>query len=124
MQRIASKIAKRTKCKVLITGESVGQVASQTLNNLSVIEEASYVPVLRPLITFDKQETIDLAQKIGTFETSNLPAPDCCTVFQPEHPVIYGQIEEAHAAEGPLDLDSLCATAVRETERLHFPERS
>jgi thiamine biosynthesis protein ThiI len=124
MQRISSKIAKRMKCKVLITGESVGQVASQTLNNLTVIEEASYVPVLRPLITFDKQETIDLARKIGTFETSNLPAPDCCTVFQPEHPVIYGQIDEAHAAESLLELESLCMDAVRTTEKLHFPERT
>jgi len=122
MQRIATKLAFRGKSKALITGESVGQVASQTLENIRVIEEASGLPVLRPLVTYDKQEAIDLAIKIGTFETSNLPAPDCCTVFQPEHPVIYGRIEEALAAEAELKLEDMSMDAVRATERLHIPE--
>ncbi|PCH79413.1 MAG: tRNA 4-thiouridine(8) synthase ThiI [Planctomycetota bacterium] len=122
MQRIATKLAFRSKCKALITGESVGQVASQTLENIRVIEEASGLPVLRPLVTFDKQEAIDIARRIGTFETSNLPAPDCCTVFQPEHPILYGKLEEALAAEAALDINQLTIDAVRANERLHIPE--
>ena len=121
MQRLATKIAFRNKGKALVTGESVGQVASQTLENLTVIEDASGMPVLRPLVTYDKQETIHLAQRIGTFETSNLPAPDCCTVFQPEHPVIQGRLEEALAAEESLDLDSLNHTSIRGIEKIHIP---
>ncbi len=122
MQRIASKIAFRNNAKALITGESVGQVASQTLENMGVIEAASELPVLRPLVTMDKHETVALARRIGTYETSNLPAPDCCTVFQPEHPVIYGKLDEALAGEEPLDLAELTLDAVRNTERLRFPE--
>jgi len=122
MQRIASRIGSRRKAKALITGESVGQVASQTLENLALIEEASRLPVLRPLVTYDKQETIALARRIGSYEISVLPAPDCCTVFQPSHPVIHGRLDEALAAETALDLDTLVRDAVRGAERLHFPE--
>ena len=120
MQRISTRIAWRRKGKVLITGESVGQVASQTLENMTVIEEASGLPVLRPLVTFDKTETIQWARAIGTYELSNLPAPDCCTVFQPERPVIYGRIEEAHEAEAFLDVDALTLNALRNTELLRI----
>ncbi|MBL7008002.1 MAG: tRNA 4-thiouridine(8) synthase ThiI [Planctomycetes bacterium] len=122
MQRIASKIAFRSNAKALITGESVGQVASQTLENMTVIEAASALPVLRPLVTMDKHETVALARRIGSYETSNLPVPDCCTVFQPDHPVIYGRLDEALAAEEPLDLAAMTAEAVRGSERLRFPE--
>jgi thiamine biosynthesis protein ThiI len=122
MQRIATKVAHRSNAKALVTGESVGQVASQTLENMAVIEHASGLPVLRPLVTMDKHETIALARRIGTYETSNLPAPDCCTVFQPDHPVIHGTLEEALAAEAPLDTDQLMMDAVRGAERLRFPE--
>jgi thiamine biosynthesis protein ThiI len=120
MQRISTRIAWRRKGKVLITGESVGQVASQTLENMTVIEEASGLPVLRPLVTFDKTETIQWARAIGTYELSNLPAPDCCTVFQPERPVIYGRTEEAHEAEAFLDVDALTLNALRNTELLRI----
>jgi len=122
MQRIASKVAFRSNAKALITGESVGQVASQTLENMTVIEAASELPVLRPLVTMDKHETVAVARRIGTYETSNLPAPDCCTVFQPEHPVIYGKLDEALEAEQPIDLAQMTADAVRGAERLRFPE--
>ena len=122
MQRIASRIARRRKAQALVTGESIGQVASQTLENLALIEEASSLPVLRPLVTYDKRETVELARRIGTFEISNLPAPDCCTVFQPERPVIHGRLEEALEAESRLDLQALTEDAVRRTERIRFPE--
>ena len=122
MQRLASAIALRRKGKALITGESVGQVASQTLENMAAIEDASLLPVLRPLVTFDKTETIALAKKIGTYELSNLPAPDCCTVFQPESPIIYGRTAEAAEAEKALDLKTLHLEAMRKTERIRLPE--
>ena len=122
MQRIASRIAQRRKGKALVTGESVGQVASQTLENMRVIEEASHYPVLRPLVTYDKVEAVALARKIGTYELSTLPAPDCCTVFQPESPVIYGRLADAIEAESALDLDTLTRDALKGTERIHFPQ--
>ena len=121
MQRIASRIAQRRKGKALVTGESVGQVASQTLENMRVIEEASHFPVLRPLVTYDKVEAVAMARKIGTYELSTLPAPDCCTVFQPESPVIYGRLADAAEAESALDLDTLTHQALKGTERIHFP---
>lgn len=124
MQRIACKMAWRRRCRVLITGESVGQVASQTLENLTLIQQAGDLPVIRPLVCFDKQEAIALARKIGTYEISKLPAEDSCTVFQPEAPIIYGRHEEVEAAEAGLDLDTLTAEAVRGTERLRIPEDS
>ena len=122
MQRIASRIASRRKCKALITGESIGQVASQTLDNLAVIEEASSIPVLRPLATSDKVDIIKQAKSIGTLETSNLPAPDCCTVFQPASPIIHGKLVDALKAEASLDIHALTLEAVRGTERLRIPE--
>ncbi len=122
MQRIASRIAQRRKGKALVTGESVGQVASQTLENMRVIEEASHYPVLRPLVTYDKVEAVALARRIGSYELSTLPAPDCCTVFQPESPVIYGRLADALEAESALDLDTLTHNALKGTERIHFPE--
>ena len=118
MQRMASLVAGRHHCRVLVTGESLGQVASQTLSNLRTIEDASRLPVLRPLIGLDKTEVIAMARRIGTYPLSTLPAPDCCTVFQPEKPVIHGRIEEAIAAESALDLDRLTLDAVRATESL------
>jgi tRNA uracil 4-sulfurtransferase len=122
MQRIASRIGQRRKTKALVTGESVGQVASQTLENMRVIEEASHYPVLRPLVTYNKVEAVELARRIGTYELSTLPAPDCCTVFQPESPVIYGRLAEAVEAESALDLDTLTHEALIGTERIHFPQ--
>ena len=124
MQRIATHLAFGRKCRALVTGESLGQVASQTMSNLATIEEASGMPVLRPLIGLDKQEIIARARAIGSYRLSSLPAPDCCTVFQPESPVLHGQVHEARAAEEALDLETLTKDAVRGTERLKFPESS
>jgi thiamine biosynthesis protein ThiI len=118
MQRIATRLARRNRCGALVTGESLGQVASQTLENITCIEEASGLPVLRPLIAMDKQDAVNTAQKIGTYETSIQPAPDCCTVFQPEKPVIYGRVEECIEAEASFDVEELVAEALRGTERI------
>ncbi len=95
MHRISRELARRVGALALVTGESLGQVASQTLENLAVIDQAVDLPVIRPLVTFDKQETVELARKIGTFEISARPFPDCCTVFTPSRPVIKGRIEAA-----------------------------
>lgn len=121
MQRIASRLAREERAGALVTGESLGQVASQTLANLAVIEEASELPVLRPLIAFDKSETIALAQRIGTFDISIENEPDCCTVFQPEHPVIHGRLGECHEAERHLDVPAL-VTAALAGRRVFTPE--
>ena len=118
MQRIATSIARRERAGALITGESLGQVASQTLENMTCIEEAAGLPVLRPLLTFDKTEAIALARRIGTFDTSILPEPDCCTVFMPPRPVIRGRLELCLRAEAELGVEELEATALDETERL------
>lgn len=118
MHRIASRLARAERAGVLITGECLGQVASQTMENLTCIGAAAELPVLRPLISFDKDETIAIARRIGTYETSILPEPDCCTVFQPKRPVLRGRIEECEAAEAEFDVEELVAAAVRETETI------
>jgi tRNA uracil 4-sulfurtransferase len=112
MQKIASRIAFRNRGKAIITGESIGQVASQTLSNIACIEEASLLPVIRPLIGFDKLETIKIAREIGTFDISNEPEPDCCTVFMPNGPVIHGQIAHCLEAEEKLDMKGLIKNAL------------
>ncbi len=118
MQRIATAIAKREKAGALITGECLGQVASQTLENLTCIGAASGLPVLRPLIAFDKTETIEIARRIGTFELSIEPEPDCCTVFQPTKPIIRGSLSVCEDAESNLDVDALVRDALERTERI------
>lgn len=115
MQRIASRLAAREKATALVTGESLGQVASQTIENLACIEAAADLPVLRPLVTFDKEEAIEIARRIGTFETSCRPEPDCCTVFQPSKPVIRGRLEECLAAEERFDVAGLTEAALAGT---------
>ena len=88
MYRISAIIANENKCNILVNGESIGQVASQTLTSMRVINSVTNVPVIRPVACLDKLEIIDIAQKIDTYETSILPYEDCCTVFVPKHPVI------------------------------------
>ena len=107
MQRLAARIAERHGLATLITGESLGQVASQTLENIGCIQAASPAQVLRPLIGFDKEDTVAIARRIGTFETSARQEPDCCTVFMPERPVLRGKIEACEAAEAKLELARL-----------------
>jgi thiamine biosynthesis protein ThiI len=107
MMRAASRIAERERAKALVTGENLGQVASQTLDNLAVIEDASSLPVLRPLLTFDKSEIIARAQAIGTYDLSILPYDDCCQLFVPRHPATHARPIDLAAAEAGLDLAAM-----------------
>ena len=116
MYRIAEKIASQRHCLALYTGESVGQVASQTLESLSVINDAIHIPVLRPLIGMDKEEIMDRAKQIGSFETSILPYEDCCTLFLPQYPKIRPVLAEAEEMEKKLDIEALIADALSKSE--------
>lgn len=114
MMKIANKICAEKDYKALITGESVGQVASQTLMALACTDKASEVPVFRPVIGMDKKEIVEIARRIDTFETSILPYEDCCTVFTPKHPRTKPVISEVEAAEAGFDFEPLLEKAVRE----------
>jgi tRNA uracil 4-sulfurtransferase len=126
MLRIASALAERSRATVLVTGESLGQVASQTLENMAVIEKAATFPILRPLVGMDKNEIVDQARRLGTFETSILPDQDCCTLFVPTHPETRARIEAVEAAESRFDIPRMIDEAVRNTEvaRFSFPPRT
>ncbi len=112
MMRLAEAVAKKAGAKALITGESLGQVASQTMMALGVTEDVTTMPVLRPLIGMDKVEIIRISREIGTYETSILPYEDCCTVFTPRHPATRPNIEDVRKAEAALDVDALVAKAL------------
>ena len=116
MYRISTKVMENTSCLCLINGESVGQVASQTLTSMSVINNVTNVPVIRPVACLDKLEIIDISRKIGTYETSILPYEDCCTIFLPKHPVINPNLNKAIAYEKSFDYESLIDKAVKERE--------
>lgn len=118
MMRIAEKIARKKECGALITGESLGQVASQTMQSMNVTNSVVGLPVFRPVVAFDKEEIIDIAQKIDTFEISIRPYEDCCTVFLPKNPVIRPRISEAEEYERALDIDALIEKAVENTEEI------
>ncbi|MCA8980171.1 MAG: tRNA 4-thiouridine(8) synthase ThiI [Planctomycetes bacterium] len=107
MQRLASRIAQAQRMKALVTGESLGQVASQTLENMACIGAAAELPVIRPLSCYDKEEAIEIARRIGTFELSTLPEPDCCTVFMPPKAVIKGRLDVCEESEALLDVEGL-----------------
>ena len=119
MMRIAETIAKQTDCLGLITGESIGQVASQTMASLVATNEVCELPVYRPLIGFDKQEIVEISEKIGTFETSILPYEDCCTIFVAKHPVTKPNVKVIRKHEQNLEekIDELVKTAL-ETDEL------
>jgi len=125
MLRIASALAERSRATVLVTGESLGQVASQTLENMAVIEKAAAFPILRPLVGMDKNEIVDQARRLGTFETSILPDQDCCTLFVPAHPETRARIDAVEAAESRFDIPRMIDDAIRNTEvaRFSFPPR-
>ena len=120
MMRLAEHVAVMNGCKALVTGENLGQVASQTMEALAVTEDACSLPVLRPLIGMDKTEIIDRARRIGTFETSILPYEDCCTVFTPRHPKTKPRLEDVVEAESALDIEALVAEAAANTERVRI----
>ncbi|OQB14511.1 MAG: putative tRNA sulfurtransferase [Firmicutes bacterium ADurb.Bin193] len=118
MMYIANKIAKKHGSSALITGESVGQVASQTIESLFVTDDAAEYPVFRPLIGMDKEEIVTVARRIGTFETSILPYEDCCTVFTPRHPVTKPRLEKILESEKFLDVEALIKQALDNTETI------
>ncbi len=121
MYRIAEKLAHKNNCKAIINGESVGQVASQTLTSMAAINEVIKMPVLRPVCCYDKIEIIDLAKKIGTYDISIRPFQDCCTIFVPEHPVINPEIEKAREYEQAFDFETLINEAVKNDEVVKLP---
>ena len=118
MMKIAETIAKENDCLALVTGESIGQVASQTMQSLAVTNEVCELPVMRPLIAFDKQDIVDISLKIGTYETSVLPYEDCCTIFVAKHPVTKTSLKKIKNSEKKLDekIDELMKTALETRE--------
>ena len=120
MMRIADKIARDNGCGALITGESLGQVASQTMEAMAVTGAVCALPVFRPVVGMDKEEIVTVARKIGTFETSILPYEDCCTVFTPRHPKIKPRLRDAESAETELDIAALVDEAIAATELERF----
>ncbi|MDD6189448.1 MAG: tRNA 4-thiouridine(8) synthase ThiI [Clostridiales bacterium] len=120
MMRISERIAKDNGCGALVTGENLGQVASQTMEALAVTNAAVSLPVLRPLIGMDKEDIVSIARKIGTFETSILPYEDCCTVFTPRHPRTKPPLDEVLEAEKALDAEALMEEAVMNIEHIRI----
>ena len=118
MYRIAEKVAHERKAKIIINGESIGQVASQTLSSMSVINAVTNMPVIRPVACMDKLEIISLAEKIGTYTTSILPYEDCCTIFLPKHPVIHPNLERVLNFEKNFDFESLVDECVQNKETI------
>ena len=116
MMRIAQRLAEQRNCDALITGESIGQVASQTIQGLTCTNASVKMPVFRPLIAMDKTEIIEVAQKIGTFETSILPEEDCCTVFSPKKPVTKPKLDRIEKSENKLDVEKLIQDAIDNIE--------
>jgi thiamine biosynthesis protein ThiI len=126
MVRIAEALARRVRTKALVTGESLGQVASQTLDNMAVIDEAAQGPILRPLVGMDKEEITAEARRIGTFDVSTLPDQDCCQLYVPKSPALAATLEQVREAESSLDEAALVQAALlgAEEERFEFPPRA
>ena len=118
MMRIAEQIALRTGSKAIVTGENLGQVASQTMEAMAATQAVTTLPVLQPLIGMDKEEIVKAARRIGTFETSILPYEDCCTVFTPRHPKTHPKLKEVEEAESGLDVNALIEEALMGIERI------
>lgn len=118
MMRISAEVAKRTGAGALVTGESLGQVASQTMEAMRCTEAVTDLPVFRPVVGMDKEEIIRISRRIEAFETSILPYEDCCTVFTPKHPKLKPTIEQCERAEEKLDIDGLVKAAVDGIERV------
>jgi len=123
MLRIAERLARRRGAAALVTGEVVGQVASQTLENMSVIAAATDLPILRPLVGMDKDEIVAQAERIGSYPISIVPDQDCCQLFTPRHPATKARLEDVEAAERLLPVEEMVGRAVEgaEVERYRFP---
>ena len=126
MLRIAEQVARREKAKALVTGESLAQVASQTLDNMAVIEQAARLPILRPLVGMDKQEIIDQARRIGTYDISSIPDQDCCQLFVPKHPATKAQPRDIEEDESRIDIEELVrfGTTHATEEEFYFPSET
>lgn len=122
MYRIAERVAKKNKCLAIVNGESVGQVASQTLSSMVAVNDVTNYPILRPLCSFDKLDIIEIAKKIDTYETSILPYEDCCTVFVPKHPVINPNLKFIYEEEAKIDFEPLLKEAVDTIEVVDLKE--
>lgn len=120
MMKCANMLAQRINASCLITGESLGQVASQTIENLTVTESFAEFPLLRPLIGMDKEEIVEVARKIGTFETSILPYEDCCVLFSPRHPILKANVEEARRIYQELEVDDLIKKSFDERKIVRY----
>jgi len=116
MMRLAERIARREKARVLVTGDSVGQVASQTIENIDVISRAVSMPILRPLVGDDKNEIVQIARRIGTFEISIQPDQDCCSLFMPKHPETHARLDQIEESEARLQVDEVLKQAMRASE--------
>ena len=123
MMKIAEKVAEKKGCNMLITGESLGQVASQTAESLVCTDNAVALPVMRPLIAMDKVDIMDIAKDIETYEISIQPYEDCCTVFLPKHPVTKPKLEKILQSESLLDVDKLVNDAVESVETIDIYPR-
>ncbi|MBQ7668066.1 MAG: tRNA 4-thiouridine(8) synthase ThiI [Clostridia bacterium] len=122
MMRIAEIVAKEKGCDALITGENIGQVASQTMASMVTTNEVVNIPVFRPLIGMDKNDIIDMAKKIGTYETSILPYEDCCTIFVPKHPETNPKVEKIRESEKHLNLEKIIDDAIKNMEHIVIGE--
>jgi thiamine biosynthesis protein ThiI len=120
MMRIAERIARRQKSQALVTGDVVGQVASQTLENMATIGSVVSMPVLRPLVGMDKDEIIAEAQRLGTYPISIIPDQDCCTLFTPRHPATRARPHEVERAEAGLPIDEIVGQAADRAEVEHY----
>lgn len=122
MYRIAERVAKKNKCLAIVNGESVGQVASQTLASMIAVNDVTNYPILRPLCSFDKLDIIEISKKIDTYDISILPYEDCCTVFVPRHPVINPNLKHIYSEEAKIDFDTLINEAVNTIEVVNLKE--
>lgn len=123
MYRIAERFAHRKNCKIIINGENIGQVASQTLSSISVVNEVVKMPIIRPVVCYDKLEIIEMAKKINTYETSILPYEDCCTIFVPKHPVINPSLEKSEIEEAKFDYMPLIQECVRNIFKVELKDK-
>lgn len=116
--RIAAGLAQNRKALAICTGESVGQVASQTLESMVAINEVTNLPMIRPVVCMDKIEIIDLAKKIGTYETSILPYEDCCTIFTPKNPVTKPRVDKCKQYEARFDYEALVQECIENVQSI------